>query len=67
MKINRFKNIFPSYVDNTRFRVLCVDGIYISSLIINNYPRSPDFLDIIFSLPRDINVILQYMFKSKIV
>ena len=54
MKINRFKNIFPSYVDNTRFRVLCVEGIYISSLIINNYPRSPDFLDIILSLPRDM-------------
>ncbi len=54
MNFNSIYDILPSYVDNTKFRYLKLDDTYISSLIVTNYPKYSNFLEIVSAFPKDI-------------
>ncbi len=48
------KNLFPSYIDNTKFNYIKLDNIFSSSIIIYDYPKYISAFDITESLPKDI-------------
>ncbi|MEG1141494.1 MAG: hypothetical protein RSE41_03435, partial [Clostridia bacterium] len=57
--------IFPSFIDNTLFNYLVVDDIFISTLCIVDYPKSSKFLEIIESIPDNMEYDMSiYLFKQ---
>lgn len=45
-------HIYPSSIDNTNFKYIKVDQLYVSSILITSYPRFTSFLQIIESIPK---------------
>ena len=48
------ESIYPSYIDNTDFRCIGMDGKYIASIIIYEFPKFNTFLSVIESIPKDM-------------
>ena len=65
MNFKSIDDVLPTCIDNTKFRYLKVDDIYISSLIITNYPRYSNFLEIISSFPKDIKYDLAMYYEKQ--
>lgn len=49
------KEILPNYINNSDFRYITLDNIIITSLILVDYPKSAGFIQIVESLPKDID------------
>lgn len=47
-------NLYPGFIDNTNFRYIDIDGKYIATICIINYPQKMNFLEFINNLPKDI-------------
>jgi len=45
---------YPGFIDNTNFKYLNVDGKYIATICIINYPKIMNFLGLMNSLPKEI-------------
>lgn len=48
------ESIYPSYIDNTDFRCVEIDGKFIASLILYEFPKFNMFLSVIESIPKDL-------------
>lgn len=46
---------FPSFIDNTNFKFLNIDERIIISIVIYDYPKYTEFLQIMESIPKNIN------------
>lgn len=57
-------NFLPSFLDNTNFRYLKLDNKYLASTIITDYPKKISFIQIIESIPKDLDYDLS-MFIQK--
>ena len=44
--------IIPSFIDNTNFKYVIVDGKYVSTLIISDFPKQIDFLQVMEDIPK---------------
>jgi type IV secretory pathway VirB4 component len=58
-------NFYPGFIDNTNFRFINIDGKYIATICIINYPKKISFLEIIKSLPKDIQFDMSIFFKKQ--
>ena len=47
-------SIYPSYINNTDFRCVEIDGKFIASIILYEFPKFNTFLSVIDSIPKDI-------------
>ena len=47
-------NFYPGFIDNTNFRYINIDGKYIATICIINYPKKMKFSEFINALPKDI-------------
>lgn len=56
---------FPSVVDNTNFKYLKIDEKYIVSIIIKDYPKYTNFIQIISSIPKNINYDISINIKKE--
>ena len=48
------ESIYPSYIDNTDFRCVEIDGKFIASIILYEFPKFNMFLSVIESIPKDL-------------
>ena len=48
------ESMYPSYIDNTDFRCVEMDGKFIASIILYEFPKFNTFLSIVESIPKDI-------------
>ncbi|MDD2376574.1 MAG: DUF87 domain-containing protein [Clostridia bacterium] len=48
-------NFYPGFIDNTNFKYINIDGKYIATICIINYPKRMKFLELMNSLPKDIH------------
>jgi len=47
-------NFYPAYIDNTNFRYINIDGKYVTTICIVNYPKKMNFMQFMNSMPKDI-------------
>jgi type IV secretory pathway VirB4 component len=59
------KNLYPGFIDNTNFKYINIDGIYISTLCIISYPKKMSFLEFMNSLPKDIQFDMSIFIKKQ--
>ncbi|MEG1344437.1 MAG: DUF87 domain-containing protein [Clostridia bacterium] len=52
--MRKLSEILPSYIDNTNFKYIEIDGKYIVGLKAVDYPKKSSFLEIINGIPKDI-------------
>lgn len=47
-------NFYPGFIDNTNFKYINIDGKYISTICIIDYPKKMNFLEFVNNLPKDM-------------
>ncbi len=65
MSLEKIDDILPSSIDNTNFRYLVLENLYCISLIVINYPRFTNFLDITEGFPKDLSYTMAFYIKKQ--
>ena len=62
----KIENInLPSYIDNTNFKYLNIDEKIIVNLVIEEYPKYTEFIQVLDAIPKNINYDMSMYIKKQ--